>query len=551
MGLFFSKKRKEQEALLMATEEYVFRIEDITYLKNNLVSLGGRMLKGTICVGDKFIFNGVAYEIAGLMRGIEPNTEIAQNLYCGLVIHYKTTGIYKTIFKLGAVKIVKSSCLEKDNQAYEDCTLPTQSKTYICARCKKEITDDESKWIGNHRFCADCAAPPQKATMESHLEAEAREAGYQAYMDFARGSLTPEQAYSNRGFVKDKDGKWVYGKLMTKNTFICSKCGKELAKKYMHANHVCVDCATLPVNKTPQKQKGHSSYENSLKVDAIRVLRKSIIKVINKTPATTYELASLLWSEAAKCFPTTYSFSWDGAWFKLDLITRKLYADVSTYPNQFGATRDERYNLTAAEFHKKAIEFNMTEELRCMETDADWQELFDKDLQAAIENVQKILKVQQEKQEQAQRISNAIVIPDKFSVISPTMELEEILLELRQKYGSSSIWLIKESEKYVLKYWYSATYSSDSKKSERELSLMESAWVEQQVNDCIMNQDKTTWQSMPGGDMMTVKIRTENKPQIEFRNEVPLKKYYELQLLLEKLANYGSFSETEMKRIKK
>ena len=32
-------------------------------------------------------------------------------------------------------------------------------KTYTCARCKKEITDAETKWIGNHRFCNKCAAP--------------------------------------------------------------------------------------------------------------------------------------------------------------------------------------------------------------------------------------------------------------------------------------------------------------------------------------------------------------------------------------------------------
>ena len=37
-------------------------------------------------------------------------------------------------------------------------------KTLICARCKKEITDEESKWIGNHRFCTDCAAAPKVAT---------------------------------------------------------------------------------------------------------------------------------------------------------------------------------------------------------------------------------------------------------------------------------------------------------------------------------------------------------------------------------------------------
>ncbi len=37
-------------------------------------------------------------------------------------------------------------------------TTTAQSKTYTCARCKKEITDSESKWIGNHRFCSNCAA---------------------------------------------------------------------------------------------------------------------------------------------------------------------------------------------------------------------------------------------------------------------------------------------------------------------------------------------------------------------------------------------------------
>ena len=37
-------------------------------------------------------------------------------------------------------------------------------KTLTCARCKKEISDEESKWIGNHRFCTDCAAPPKVAT---------------------------------------------------------------------------------------------------------------------------------------------------------------------------------------------------------------------------------------------------------------------------------------------------------------------------------------------------------------------------------------------------
>ena len=118
-----------------------------------------------------------------------------------------------------------------------------KEKTYICARCKKEITDAESKWIGSHRFCSDCAAPPKNVnmapkqavdnsittktikvnTISTALQKEAEEAGYQAYMDYARGSLTPEEAYLSRGFVKDEDGKWVYGKLVTINDTIKPK----------------------------------------------------------------------------------------------------------------------------------------------------------------------------------------------------------------------------------------------------------------------------------------------------------------------------------------
>ena len=32
-------------------------------------------------------------------------------------------------------------------------------KKFVCARCKCEITEEESVWIGNHRFCSICALP--------------------------------------------------------------------------------------------------------------------------------------------------------------------------------------------------------------------------------------------------------------------------------------------------------------------------------------------------------------------------------------------------------
>ena len=106
--MFGSKKRAEQEKLLLAQENDVFRIEDIHYLYGyDLVSLGGRMLKGAVSVGDRLLSGGTEYEIAGIKSGVAPISEAAQDVYCCLVIRYKTTGVCKAVFRLGAVKILR------------------------------------------------------------------------------------------------------------------------------------------------------------------------------------------------------------------------------------------------------------------------------------------------------------------------------------------------------------------------------------------------------------------------------------------------------------
>lgn len=53
---------------------------------------------------------------------------------------------------------------KKSNNDFEPknikaCTVPMSKKTLNCARCKKEIAESDAKWVGNHRFCSDCAAP--------------------------------------------------------------------------------------------------------------------------------------------------------------------------------------------------------------------------------------------------------------------------------------------------------------------------------------------------------------------------------------------------------
>lgn len=35
--------------------------------------------------------------------------------------------------------------------------IPLHTQKHYCTRCKKEISDDETKWIGNDRFCIACA----------------------------------------------------------------------------------------------------------------------------------------------------------------------------------------------------------------------------------------------------------------------------------------------------------------------------------------------------------------------------------------------------------
>jgi len=69
---------------------------------------------------------------------------------------------------MGMFDLFKKKIINTNNATAK--TKTAQSKTYICARCKKEITDSESNWIGNHRFCSDCAAPPKNVAIEPKQE---------------------------------------------------------------------------------------------------------------------------------------------------------------------------------------------------------------------------------------------------------------------------------------------------------------------------------------------------------------------------------------------
>ena len=61
---------------------------------------------------------------------------------------------------------------EKTVTAKDDlifCDSKQNSHKICCARCKKEILEDEAQWIGNHRFCKNCANPPKAAANPSSI----------------------------------------------------------------------------------------------------------------------------------------------------------------------------------------------------------------------------------------------------------------------------------------------------------------------------------------------------------------------------------------------
>ena len=136
-----------------------------------------------------------------------------------------------------------------------------QTKTYICARCKKEITDDESKWIGNHRFCKDCAAPPKVAT--NNVTVKSKENAYESKKD-KQQYLKSEDVYQKRDLQSYKkvihsagthimgelyeevtaelcDGKYYYATLSMTDKFNAGGHREEIPKDFIVSGKVDED----------------------------------------------------------------------------------------------------------------------------------------------------------------------------------------------------------------------------------------------------------------------------------------------------------------------
>lgn len=324
----------------------------------------------------------------------------------------------------------------------------------------------------------------------------------------------------------------------------CSVCGSAISD----SESISVELPQQHNNSTD----GSSQTEDlTLLEESIQELRRNIIETINATPSEKYLLARYLFGDAEKCFPDG-PFRWDLADFYIDLKSGKLFAEVSTYPNQFGACREDSYGLTATEFHKKAIENNMSDMLKRFETDEDWQKLFDKDLNDAISNATaKIQKEKKEKQEK-KRKENAIEISNEIASQCPTMEIKEINIILSQAYAISSLTVENKNGKYQAEYSSVSTISHSNNSSHsnishpnkrsysKELSVTESVWLEGQIESVLKNKDNSTWHSLPGGDKMNIVIKGSAGDIVNLHSTEPIKKFSDLMHEISKLIQYGS-----------
>lgn len=271
---------------------------------------------------------------------------------------------------------------------------------------------------------------------------------------------------------------------------------------------------------------------------AVKSLRKQIIAEITNNPAVEYQLSSLLWEAAASCFPER-GFGWDFAEFNLDLQTGKLLANVSTYPNQFGASYEDVISLSACEFNRIAKQYNMSPELQAFKSDEDWNQLFDDNLKSAVSSACAIQQKQKEERKAAETKQYSVKIPASYTNRSPDMGLSELTIEISQRYASRSIQVTNKNGKYQVVYVRVSHTSPNSERHSRVLSVAEAVWLEKQIENTIMNPDVSTWQSLVGGDTMNIEIKGNNDTDISLRGVKPIRKYSDLQGEIARLAEYG------------
>lgn len=345
------------------------------------------------------------------------------------------------------------------------------------------------------------------------------------FWPFSRGA-------SNGGCSEDELTKDYFMKNKIKNV------DDWLKKIFRGENKPCIDIIKKDeaVIKLLSKIILSRDVEVDMKDDAIKAIRNDIIQKITKKPSDKYEIGSLLWEDAADCFGKP----WDYAGFYLNLRTKELYVNASTYPDRSNY-HESTWSISVTEFHKISTRyFNKFQNLKCEE---DWELLFDSELQSAVDKALEIL----EKGKEAERKRNAIVLGNEYFCRTPEMNFQEIVLELNQAYDEGIVKVTQDEKKYHIYYeYFSMRAPHKSYKCKHDLILAEAVWLETTVDETMRNKDVSTWKSIVGGDSMNISIKKSGHKPYEYTGR-PINKYTELMREIERLAKYGSKQLDETK----
>ena len=227
------------------------------------------------------------------------------------------------------------------------------------------------------------------------------------------------------------------------------------------------------------------------------------------------------------------------ATIRLDLVREQPYAEVSDYPDNFGRYREIRYDLSPEFFHEVAVNLNLDPKWQQFRTQEDWDRLFDDELREAVASAFLAHEKEKEAKLAQERAKYGVTIPIAFRLAQPAMNLTLVHISLYQLASSHVIKVTQEDGTYQVEYMHLASMSSRHEFYKHTLSKGGCVYVETLIENIIMSQDDSTWESAVGGDSMQVEIKRTNAEDITLDPKKPLAKYRDALHILERLAKYG------------
>ncbi len=155
--------------------------------------------------------------------------------------------------------------------------------------------------------------------------------------------------------------------------------------------------------------------------------------------------------------------AWAGGMrFWLDLSSRRLYAEVTTYPNALGAYRQDVLDLTPIQFYEIAQKCNFREELQVFKTQEDWDDLFNNTLKDAVSEA--MARKQEAERKEKERLAsvNAVGIPERSANLQPKLNIVSVHLDLDQLYGRSIIHVSMKDDSYLIEHQFQSKINSST-----------------------------------------------------------------------------------------